>query len=64
MLESGPISITASFGVALMDITEKSSQPGNYIEVLISNADNALYQAKKEGRNRVVRFSKKLEDQP
>jgi diguanylate cyclase (GGDEF)-like protein len=66
MLESGPISITASFGVAMADTAEKSGQPrpDSYIEVLINNADSALYKAKGEGRNRVILFNNKLEDQP
>jgi polar amino acid transport system substrate-binding protein len=41
-------SLTASFGVAEYNKTVNS------IEELIGQADNALYQAKKEGRNRVV----------
>ncbi len=39
--------ITASFGVAEFNRDEKS-------EVLIKRTDNALYEAKKHGRNRVV----------
>ncbi|MDR1862830.1 MAG: diguanylate cyclase [Treponema sp.] len=51
-LENGPAAITASFGVAAACSNE--NQGGSYIEVLISNADSALYQAKHEGRNKVV----------
>ena len=39
--------VTASFGVAQFNRDEKS-------EVLIKRTDNALYEAKKHGRNRVV----------
>ena len=42
------ISVTASFGVAKLD-TESDN-----FDKLIDRADYALYQAKKEGRNRVV----------
>jgi diguanylate cyclase (GGDEF)-like protein len=56
-LNTGPVFITASFGVAAaeMDIDE---YPGDeYVEQLINNADMAMYQAKKDGRNRVVCFT-------
>ncbi|AEF80575.1 GGDEF domain-containing protein [Leadbettera azotonutricia] len=64
LLESGPVSITASFGVALADTTENPGKPrpDNYIEALINNADTALYKAKEEGRNRVVLFNRKKEE--
>jgi diguanylate cyclase (GGDEF)-like protein len=53
-LESGPVSITASFGVAVANSVEF---PGDeYINGIINNADMAMYQAKKTGRNRVVCF--------
>jgi diguanylate cyclase (GGDEF)-like protein len=65
MLESGSASITASFGVALADTTRNPGQPkpGNYIEILISNADSALYEAKRSGRNKVVLFNNKPGEQ-
>jgi diguanylate cyclase (GGDEF)-like protein len=51
-LENAPVTITASFGVAMADYTE--TRGDTYIETLINNADSALYQAKHEGRNKVV----------
>jgi diguanylate cyclase (GGDEF)-like protein len=53
-LESGPVPITASFGVTVSDI-HKSRDEG-YVEALIHDADVALYEAKRSGRNRVVCF--------
>ncbi|WP_019556160.1 GGDEF domain-containing protein [Thiomicrorhabdus arctica] len=44
-----PINITASFGVAEYKI-------GNEHNAFIARADNALYQAKKSGRNQVCRY--------
>jgi polar amino acid transport system substrate-binding protein len=41
--------ITASFGVS-------TYQPGDSIEMLISRADNALYQSKEAGRNQVTLY--------
>ena len=46
--KSGPLSITISIGVAYVS-SDKS------IDELLDEADGALYQAKSEGRNRVVR---------
>jgi two-component system, cell cycle response regulator len=43
----GPIHITASFGVATLD-----RAPSPNIEAMISAADEALYRAKRAGRNR------------
>jgi diguanylate cyclase (GGDEF)-like protein len=47
--EGGCISVTASIGVA-------SVEPGRRLEDTIELADKALYQAKEEGRNRVIIF--------
>jgi diguanylate cyclase (GGDEF)-like protein len=56
-LESGPVSITASFGVAVAGIGLDEYPGDEYIDQLINNADMAMYQAKKAGRNRVVCFT-------
>jgi diguanylate cyclase (GGDEF)-like protein len=54
-LENGPVFITASFGVAVADFDEYPED--GYIGRLIGNADTAMYQAKKAGRNRVACFA-------
>lgn len=50
-----PESITASFGVATLPLGESPNQ-------LVSHADLALYQAKKNGRNRVEIYNPEQED--
>lgn len=45
------ISVTASFGVTTIQFDTGSSHSINH---MISDADNAMYRAKQEGRNRVV----------
>jgi diguanylate cyclase (GGDEF)-like protein len=55
-LENGPVSITASFGVAVAAADLDESPGDDYIDRIINNADMAMYQAKKAGRNRVVCF--------
>ena len=47
-----PLRVTASFGLACATTTH---QPG--LEALLAEADAALYQAKAEGRDRVVAAS-------
>jgi two-component system, cell cycle response regulator len=45
---SGPLPITVSLGVALIE------SPSDSIDDIIKRADDALYRAKREGRNRVI----------
>jgi diguanylate cyclase (GGDEF)-like protein len=59
-LETGPVSITASFGVSLAS-GDDDWKNEDYVHTLINNADIALYQAKKTGRNKVVCFNSELE---
>lgn len=56
-LETGPVFITASFGVASIEDEDVSGGVNEaFIEKLINHADQALYQAKNSGRNKVVPF--------
>ncbi|MDR0669605.1 MAG: GGDEF domain-containing protein [Treponema sp.] len=55
-LESGPVYISASFGVAVTPVDFDGPVDDAYIDRIINNADMAMYQAKKAGRNRVVAF--------
>lgn len=52
LLQTKTINMTASFGMAACDSDIKD------LDDLIRNADTAVYQAKNQGRNRVVRFEK------
>ena len=50
--DAGPLTVTASFGVAALDV---GSEPvGAAAEALLRHADAALYRSKHEGRNRVT----------
>jgi diguanylate cyclase (GGDEF)-like protein len=55
-LENGPVFISASFGVAVTSADFNGSIGDAYIDRIINNADMAMYQAKKAGRNRVIAF--------
>jgi diguanylate cyclase (GGDEF)-like protein len=54
-LDGKPLSATVSAGVAF-------SSPGNTLEAIIELADQAMYAAKKAGRNRVERANDKRRD--
>jgi len=49
-LPAGPVSITASFGVAVLDTRVSSDDEG----ALLQEADTAMYASKRSGRNRVT----------
>lgn len=49
--ENGPIRVSSSFGVA------QSGRPGDTLESLLQDADAALYEAKRSGRNAVRLFA-------
>ncbi|MCA9149949.1 MAG: GGDEF domain-containing protein [Planctomycetales bacterium] len=51
--QAGALQVTASFGVASSDM----APPGTDAMTLLNLADQALYQAKHSGRNRVVTYS-------
>jgi diguanylate cyclase (GGDEF)-like protein len=55
-MKAGPVPLSASFGVAMI-IDGGNPDEKSYIQNLINNADIALYQAKKTGRNKVVGFT-------
>jgi diguanylate cyclase (GGDEF)-like protein len=59
MLESSSVPVYASFGVA-GSFTEDPGEK-DYVQRLISNADTALYAAKRAGRNRVMLYSPEQE---
>ncbi|MBL6954047.1 MAG: diguanylate cyclase [Alphaproteobacteria bacterium] len=49
--KTGPLSITVSVGITT------TSQSTDSVEAIMAEADDALYQAKNQGRNRVVQFN-------
>lgn len=58
-LRNGSVTVTASLGVAVADAGANMD-----IEELIRAADDALYRAKAEGRNRVIASGKRNDDPP
>jgi diguanylate cyclase (GGDEF)-like protein len=56
VMKTGPVALSASFGVAML-VDEGDWEEKGYVQHLINNADIALDQAKKNGRNKVVGFT-------
>ncbi len=54
MADQSELSVTISIGVATLTAPERALSLEAMGERLISHADGALYQAKEEGRNRVI----------
>jgi diguanylate cyclase (GGDEF)-like protein len=52
--EQGPVSVTVSIGVAALDDT------CDRLETLIEHSDQAMYSAKRQGRNRVITWQPSL----
>ncbi|MEY4641853.1 MAG: hypothetical protein RLZZ227_1847, partial [Pseudomonadota bacterium] len=56
-LRSSPVYVSASVGITLYP------DDGETTEILLRNADQAMYTAKKEGRNRYYYFTSAMQDQ-
>lgn len=56
ILNGETIHCTASFGIATLDLTQATSDvlPQNAFDELLNSADQAMMQAKRQGRNRVA----------
>jgi diguanylate cyclase (GGDEF)-like protein len=52
------VSVTVSIGVACLAAGEAEGEPEQVARVLIAHADSLLYEAKENGRNRVISYSK------
>ena len=52
--EHEPVPVTISIGVALLESASKSQPAATHMAELIARADHGLYQAKADGRNRVM----------
>ncbi|MDR2072160.1 MAG: GGDEF domain-containing protein [Spirochaetaceae bacterium] len=55
-MENGLVPVYASFGV-VENSMETFTEDGEYVKKLISDADTALYAAKRGGRNRVILYN-------
>jgi two-component system, cell cycle response regulator len=51
---TGPVAVTASFGVAELSIDSQGQSDDAAAQALLRRADSALYTSKNEGRNRVT----------
>jgi len=61
--ETGPIEVTISAGIAFQETDPELDNTEGAARKLMHRADLAMYQAKKEGRNRYCWFVKAMEDE-